>query len=240
MTDEILLTKQGYDKIVSEHEELVSVKRKEVSERIKEAISYGDISENSEYDSAKNEQAELEERIHKLENMMRKAKIIDESKMSNDRVSIGLKVRVKLNEQRLIRREKLKKLQEMGRNPFLMEEWNVDAHSVNIKNNYDAFEGKTVTCAGRIMANRHMGKASFIDIQDKMGRIQCYIRQDVITPEEYQVFVTYDIGDIVGVVGNVFTTKHGEVSIKVSQITLLTKSLQVLPNKFQGLKDQDN
>lgn len=98
MTDEILLTKQGYDKIVAEHEELISVKRKEVSERIKEAISYGDISENSEYDSAKNEQAELEERIHKLENMMRKAKIIDESKMSNDRVSIGLKVKVKLME----------------------------------------------------------------------------------------------------------------------------------------------
>src|SRR5665647_2020504 len=98
MTDEILLTKQGYDKIVAEHEELISVKRKEVSERIKEAISYGDISENSEYDSAKNEQAELEERIHKLENMMRKAKIIDEGKMSNDRVSIGLKVKVKLME----------------------------------------------------------------------------------------------------------------------------------------------
>lgn len=98
MTDEILLTKQGYDKIVAEHEELISVKRKEVAERIKEAISYGDISENSEYDSAKNEQAELEERIHKLENMMRKAKIIDESKMSNDRVSIGLKVKVKLME----------------------------------------------------------------------------------------------------------------------------------------------
>ncbi|MBK5261437.1 MAG: lysine--tRNA ligase, partial [Peptostreptococcaceae bacterium] len=100
----------------------------------------------------------------------------------------------KLNEQRLIRRDKLKKLQEMGRNPFLIEEWNVDAHSMNIKNNYNAFEGKTVTCAGRIMANRHMGKASFIDIQDKMGRIQCYIRQDVITPEEYEIFVTYDIG----------------------------------------------
>ena len=98
MTDEIILTKQGYDKIVAEHEELISVKRKEVAERIKEAISYGDISENSEYDSAKNEQAELEERIHKLENMMRKAKIIDESKMSNDRVGIGLKVKVKLME----------------------------------------------------------------------------------------------------------------------------------------------
>jgi transcription elongation factor GreA len=98
MTDEILLTKQGYEKIVAEYDELVSVKRKEVAERIKEAISYGDISENSEYDSAKNEQAELEERIHKLENMMRKAKIIDESKISSDRVSIGLKVRVLLQE----------------------------------------------------------------------------------------------------------------------------------------------
>ena len=120
----------------------------------------------------------------------------------------------KLNEQRRIRREKLKKLQEMGRNPFLVEEWDVDAHSMNIKNNYEAYEGKTVTVAGRIMANRHMGKASFIDIQDKLGRIQCYVRQDTIGPEEYDVFVTYDIGDIVGIVGEVFTTRHGEISIK--------------------------
>ena len=95
MAEEMLLTKEGYDKIVAEHEDLVTVKRKEVAERIKEAISYGDISENSEYDSAKNEQAELEERINKLENMMRKAKIIDESSMTNDRVGIGLKVKVK-------------------------------------------------------------------------------------------------------------------------------------------------
>lgn len=94
MAEEMLLTKEGYEKIVAEHEELVTVRRKEVAERIKEAISYGDISENSEYDSAKNEQAELEERINKLENMMRKAKIIDESSMTNDRVGIGLKVKV--------------------------------------------------------------------------------------------------------------------------------------------------
>lgn len=94
MAEEMLLTKEGYDKIVAEHEELVTVRRKEIAERIKEAISYGDISENSEYDSAKNEQAELEERINKLENMMRKAKIIDESSMTNDRVGIGLKVKV--------------------------------------------------------------------------------------------------------------------------------------------------
>ena len=94
MSEEILLTKEGYDKIVQELEELVTVKRKEVAERIKEAISYGDISENSEYDSAKNEQAELEDRINKLENMIRKAKIIDDSEISKDLVSVGIKVRV--------------------------------------------------------------------------------------------------------------------------------------------------
>ena len=94
MSEEILLTQEGYDKIVAEHEELVSVRRKEVSERLKEAISYGDLSENSEYDSAKNEQAELEERILKLENMIRKAKIINEQEMRADQVSVGLKVTV--------------------------------------------------------------------------------------------------------------------------------------------------
>lgn len=145
----------------------------------------------------------------------------------------------KLNEQRLIRREKLKKLQEMGKNPFLIEKWDVDAHSMDIKDNFEIMEGKRVSCAGRIMANRHMGKASFIDIQDKQGRIQCYVRQDGIGPEEYEVFVTYDIGDIVGVEGEVFKTRHGEISIKVDKLVLLSKSLQVLPNKFQGLKDQD-
>lgn len=94
MGEEILLTQEGFDKIVAEHEELVSVKRKEVSERLKEAISYGDLSENSEYDSAKNEQAELEERINKLENMIRKAKIINENEMPKDQVNVGLKVKV--------------------------------------------------------------------------------------------------------------------------------------------------
>lgn len=94
MSEDILLTQEGYDKIVAEHEELVSVRRKEVSERLKEAISYGDLSENSEYDSAKNEQAELEERILKLENMIRKAKIINEQDMRADQVSVGLKVTV--------------------------------------------------------------------------------------------------------------------------------------------------
>ncbi|MDF2656269.1 MAG: lysS [Bacillota bacterium] len=144
-----------------------------------------------------------------------------------------------LNELRQIRREKLKKLQEMGRNPFLVETWDVTNHSMDIKDNFERMEGQGVSCAGRIMAKRQMGKASFIDIQDKQGRIQCYVRQDAITPEEYEIFLTYDIGDIVGVVGEVFKTKHGEISIKVSEIKLLSKSLQILPNKFHGLKDQD-
>ncbi|WP_312648499.1 transcription elongation factor GreA [Aminipila sp.] len=98
MAEEILLTKEGYDKIVAEHEELVSVRRKEVSERLKEAISYGDLSENAEYDAAKNEQADLEERIHKLETMIRKAKIIDENEMPKDHVNLGLKVKIKVQE----------------------------------------------------------------------------------------------------------------------------------------------
>lgn len=144
-----------------------------------------------------------------------------------------------LTEQRRIRREKLRKLQEAGRNPFIHETWNVTAHSMDIKENFDAMEDQEVSCAGRIMAFRQMGKASFIDIQDKQGRIQCYVRKDAIGDEEYTWFKTYDIGDIVGVEGTVFKTKHGEVSIKVTNLVLLSKSLQVLPNKWHGLKDTD-
>lgn len=144
-----------------------------------------------------------------------------------------------LNEQRQIRREKLKKLQEAGRNPFLVEKWDVTNHSQSIKDDFDNMEGKEVSIAGRIMAKRDMGKASFIDIQDKEGRIQVYVRRDMITPEEYDWFKTYDIGDILGVVGEVFKTRHGEISVKASKVVLMTKSLQVLPNKWQGLKDTD-
>ena len=144
-----------------------------------------------------------------------------------------------LNELRKIRREKLKALQEAGRNPFLIEDWDVTAHSMDIKDNFDAMEDQEVSCAGRIMAFRNMGKASFIDIQDKQGRIQAYVRRDEIGEEEYKWFKTYDIGDIVGVEGTVFRTKHGEVSIKAEKVVLLSKSLQMLPDKWHGLKDQD-
>jgi lysyl-tRNA synthetase class 2 len=100
-------------------------------------------------------------------------------------------------------------------------------------------EGKEVSIAGRIMAKRQMGKASFIDVQDKQGRIQVYVRQDLITPEEYEIFLTYDIGDIVGVVGEVFRTRHGEISVKCHKLVLLCKALQPLPDKWHGLKDVD-
>ena len=144
-----------------------------------------------------------------------------------------------LSEQRLIRREKLKKLQEAGRNPFLHEKWDVTAHSMDIKNNFDAMEDQEVSCAGRIMAFRRMGKMAFVDIQDKQGRIQCVVKKDDIGEEEYNWFKTYDIGDIIGVEGKIFRTKAGEVSIQVAQLVLLSKSLQVLPNKWHGLKDTD-
>jgi lysyl-tRNA synthetase class 2 len=100
-------------------------------------------------------------------------------------------------------------------------------------------EGKEVSIAGRIMAKRQMGKASFIDVQDKQGRIQVYVRQDLITPEEYEIFLTYDIGDIVGVVGEVFRTRHEEISVKCHKLVLLCKALQPLPDKWHGLKDVD-
>ncbi len=144
-----------------------------------------------------------------------------------------------LNEMRQIRRDKLKKLQDMGRNPFLVESWDVQNYSQSIKDNFEEMEDCDVICAGRMMAKRNMGKASFIDIQDNEGKIQCYVRQDEISPEEYEIFLTYDIGDILGIEGKVFKTRHGEVTIKASRVVLLTKSLQILPNKWQGLKDKE-
>ncbi|MBE6036271.1 MAG: lysine--tRNA ligase [Clostridiales bacterium] len=144
-----------------------------------------------------------------------------------------------LSEQRIIRREKLAKLREMGRDPFVEETWNVTAHSKDIADNFEEMEGKTVSMAGRIMAKRQMGKASFADIHDKQGKMQIYVRQDALGPEEYDIFLTYDLGDIVGIEGEVFRTRHGEISIKVQTLKLLTKSLQPLPDKWHGIKDQD-
>ena len=136
-----------------------------------------------------------------------------------------------LSEQRQIRREKLKNLQEAGRNPFLIEKWDVTAHSMDIKENFEAMEDQEVSIAGRIMA--------FRNIQDKQGRIQVYVKRDDIGAEEYQWFKKYDIGDILGIEGRVFKTNTGEISIHATKVVLLSKSIQVLPDKWAGLKDQD-
>lgn len=144
-----------------------------------------------------------------------------------------------ISEQRRIRREKLQELRDMGRDPFLIETFDVTAHSMDIKENFFAMEDEEVTVAGRIRSKRIMGKAAFFDIQDKQGRIQCYIKRDDVGTEEYQLFKTYDIGDIVGLTGLVFKTKTDEISIHVKEIILLSKSLQVLPDKWSGLQDTD-
>ncbi len=144
-----------------------------------------------------------------------------------------------LSEVLKIRREKLEQLKAAGHNPFEILNYDQTHHSRDIKNNFEELEGKDVSIAGRIMSFRDMGKASFCDIQDRYGRIQTYVKQDEIGEEEYKIFKTYDIGDIVGIEGFVFKTKRGEISVHAKQVTLLCKSLQPLPEKWHGLKDTE-
>ena len=144
-----------------------------------------------------------------------------------------------LNHLLKVRREKLSELQAAGRDPFLHTTYDVTHHSQEIRDQFDALEGKEVSVAGRMMSKRVMGKASFCHIQDIQGQIQCYVARDNIGEEDYKEFKKMDIGDIIGVVGTVFTTKTGEISIHVTQLTLLCKSLQVLPEKFHGLTNTD-
>lgn len=138
-----------------------------------------------------------------------------------------------------VRREKLANLQQAGKDPFQITRYDVTHHSVDIKNDYEQLEGKTVRIAGRIMSKRIMGKASFCNIQDLPGNIQCYVARDSIGEEPYADFKKYDVGDIVGVEGEVFTTKTGEISVHAAHVTLLTKSLQILPEKYHGLTNTD-
>ena len=162
--------------------------------------------------------------------------------MSNDNHNAPETVELtaeEVSEQRKIRREKLQELRDMGRDPFVQETYNVTAHSKDIKENFEAMEGEEVAIAGRIMRKRIMGKAAFFDVQDKQGRIQCYIKRDDIGVDEYKIFKTYDIGDIVGLRGFVFKTRTDEVSVHTQELTLLAKSLQVLPDKWSGLQDID-
>ena len=137
------------------------------------------------------------------------------------------------------RREKLTDLQEAGKDPFRHTKYDVTHHSMDIKENYADLEGKSVRIAGRMMSKRIMGKASFCNIQDLPGNIQCYVARDSIGQESYLDFKKYDIGDIVGIEGEVFKTKTGEISVHASQVILLSKSLQVLPEKFHGLTNTD-
>lgn len=139
-----------------------------------------------------------------------------------------------------VRRDKLKELQEMGRNPYETTKYEVTAHSADIKDNFDEMEGKKVSIAGRLMAKRVMGKASFCTIQDEKGRVQSYVRRDELGDDEYAFFKKFcDIGDIVGIEGEVFRTQKGEISVKADKVALLSKSLNILPEKFHGLKDME-
>lgn len=144
-----------------------------------------------------------------------------------------------LSEVLQVRRDKLKELQEMGKDPFKISKYNVTHYSDEVKANFEELDGKTVSLAGRIMSKRVMGKASFVNIQDQNGRIQLYVKRDDIGVEEYKEFKKYDIGDIIGIEGFVFKTKTDEISVHVQKMVLLTKSLQILPEKYHGLKDID-
>nr|WP_318685745.1 lysine--tRNA ligase [uncultured Acetatifactor sp.] len=138
-----------------------------------------------------------------------------------------------------VRREKLAALQEAGKDPFQITKYDVTHHSTDIKEHYEELEGKTVRVAGRMMSKRVMGKASFCNIQDLPGNIQSYVARDSIGEESYADFKKYDVGDIIGIEGQVFKTKTGEISVHAACVTLLAKSLQILPEKFHGLTNTD-
>ncbi|MDD3254164.1 MAG: lysine--tRNA ligase [Lachnospiraceae bacterium] len=138
-----------------------------------------------------------------------------------------------------VRREKLAELQEAGSDPFQITKYDVTVHSTDIKDNYSEWEGKEVSIAGRMMSKRVMGKASFCNVQDLKGNIQCYVARDDLGEDSYKAFKRMDIGDIVGIKGLVFTTKMGEISIHAHSVELLSKSLQILPEKYHGLTNTD-
>ena len=144
-----------------------------------------------------------------------------------------------INQLLKVRREKLAALQEKGKDPFQITKYDVTHHSLEIKDGFDTLEGSTVSIAGRVMSKRVMGKASFCNVQDIQGNIQSYVARDSIGEESYADFKKYDVGDIVGIRGEVFKTKTGEISIHAAEVTLLSKSLQILPEKYHGLVNTD-
>jgi lysyl-tRNA synthetase class 2 len=144
-----------------------------------------------------------------------------------------------INQLLKVRREKLAELQENGNDPFVITKYDVTNHSAELKEEFETYEGKTVSLAGRMMSKRVMGKASFCNLQDLKGNIQSYVARDCIGEESYKAFKKMDIGDLIGITGEVFKTKTGEISIHATAVTLLSKSLQVLPEKFHGLTNTD-
>ncbi len=144
-----------------------------------------------------------------------------------------------INQLLKVRREKLANLREAGKDPFVITKCDVTHHSMEIKNNYDTMEGQTVTVAGRMMFKRVMGKASFCNVRDVQGDIQAYVARDNIGEDSYKDFKKYDVGDLLCITGEVFKTKTGEISIHAATVTLISKSLQILPEKFHGLTDTD-
>ena len=144
-----------------------------------------------------------------------------------------------INQLLKVRREKLADLQENGKDPFVITKFDVTNHSTDIKENYEQMEGQTVTVAGRMMQKRVMGKASFCNVQDLKGNIQSYVARDEIGEDSYKDFKKMDVGDLIGITGFVFKTKTGEISIHAKEVTLLSKSLQILPEKFHGLTNTD-
>ena len=144
-----------------------------------------------------------------------------------------------LNQLLKVRYDKLKELQESGKDPFQITKFDVTCHSQEIKDNFESMEGQTVSVAGRMMFKRVMGKASFCNVQDLQGNVQAYVARDNLGEESYKDFKKYDVGDILGIKGEVFKTKTGEISVHAQEVTLLSKSLQILPEKFHGLTDTD-
>ncbi|MEG0229991.1 MAG: amino acid--tRNA ligase-related protein, partial [Oscillospiraceae bacterium] len=159
--------------------------------------------------------------------------------MENTNNKIPEENTMELSELLQIKREKLEELKEKGKNPYEVTTYNVTNYTEDIRENFEALEGKQASIAGRIMSRRDMGKANFVDISDSKGRMQCYVRINDIGEESFADFKKYDIGDIVGISGEVFRTKRGEISIHASEVKLLSKSLLPLPEKFHGLKDTD-
>ena len=169
----------------------------------------------------------------------RLVRMVNVSENQNNKERNTAPVEVDLNEQKRIRREKLAEMVAAGKDPFQITKYNQTHHSLEIKEHFEELEDKPVSIAGRLMSKHIMGKASFCHVQDLQGNIQCYVARDSIGEEAYAAFKKMDIGDIVGICGKVFKTKTGETSVHAEEVTLLTKSLQMLPEKFHGLTNTD-